>query len=267
MYKLVALDIDGTLLNADREISDRVKKTIYDVRKKGVKVILSSGRGYMGVKRFVEELELEELVLCLNGAAVSDASGEELVFSENVDPNVCKKVIEFCEEHNIYTILFVGKDAYVNERNHKAEFFELHDRIKVNAVGKLSRFYNGHPTGKLLMHDEYENLKKLRDRIENELKEKINVTFSLPYFLEAYSPKTSKGLMLSKVAEYYGIKREEVIAMGDGENDLSMIEYAGMGIAMGNAVDIVKQKANFITKPNTEDGVAYALEKFILSAV
>jgi len=265
MYKLVALDMDGTMLNGDRELSDRVKLAIQQVRKKGVKVVLSSGRNFNGIKRFIDKLGLDELVMNLNGALVYDSSGENLVFSESIDSKACKSVIEICEECGAFVILFIGKEAYVDKYTKEAEFFENHDKVKVTPVGMLSKFYTNQPAAKLMMVGENVELQRIRTKIQSSLGDKTNVAFSLPYFLEVYSSKISKGLMLQKVAEYYGIKTEEVIAMGDGENDLSMIEYAGLGIAMGNAMESVKKRADFITKSNTEDGVAYALEKFILN--
>jgi Cof subfamily protein (haloacid dehalogenase superfamily) len=264
MYKLVALDMDGTTLNENRRLNERVVNSIREARRLGVKVVLCSGRGYRGIQGFLEKLELDELVISLNGAAVNDVTGNQLIFSQHIEPDISREMIKLCKEHGIFSILFIDKEMYVNSINERAEFYEAHDGVKVTAVGDLEKFYISQPVGKMLMVGEYEELAKLKNAAQQKFGEKLNVTFSLPYFLEAYSPLINKGIMLEKVAGYYGIKREEIIAMGDGENDIPMIEYAGLGIAMGNAVEHLKERADFITRTNAEDGVAFALERFII---
>lgn len=264
MYKLVALDMDGTLLNQNQKISDRVKKAISDARKKGVKIILSSGRGFKGIEKYVKELQLDELVISLNGAAVNDATGEDVVFSIHMEPSVSRRIIELQKEHDIFSINFIGQKMYVEELNEKALFFSNFEGVEVIAVGNMLEFYNTQPIGKMLMIGEHEKFIMFRQKLVEELGQYINVTFSLPEFLEVYNVNVSKGIILHKVAEYYGLKREEVIAIGDGENDISMIEYAGLGVAMENAMDIVKNSADLITKSNAEDGVAHVIEKYIL---
>lgn len=266
LYKLVALDVDGTLLNEDRKITDKVKFSIQKAKEKGIKIIIVSGRGFRGVESLVRELGLEDLVVSLNGAAVTDSTGETLVFSEHLDSKICSNILKLSEEMNISTLLFVDKDVYAEKYDYAAEIFEENDRVKVNCIHrKLSEFYRDQPAGKLLMIGEHERLNDFKEMVWKKYGNKINVTFSMPHFLEVYSPNINKGVVLNKVAEYYGIKRDEIIAIGDGENDIPMIEYAGLGVAMGNANDKVKEKASFITKTNSEDGVAYVLEKYILN--
>lgn len=266
MYKLIALDMDGTLLNEKHIVSDRVKDALQKAREMGVKVILSSGRAYKGIACYMEELDIKDLAITLNGAAVTDSTGEELIFSQCMDSDVSRKMIELARKHGIYNVLFIKNDMFVEEINEKGQFFQEHDRIRLKPVGNLENFYEAQPVFKMLLIGENEELIKLRDEGKKLLGDRVCLTFSLPYFLEAYSPLINKGIMLEKVAKYYGIKREEVIAMGDGENDIPMIEYAGLGIAMGNAVQSVKDAADFITTTNVEGGVAHAIEKFILQA-
>lgn len=263
MYKLIALDMDGTLLNEKHKVNGRVKDALFRIREMGVKVILSSGRGYKGIKGYIDELDIKDLVISMNGAAVTDYTGQKLIFSQHMEPDVSREVIRLSYEYDIYNILFINSDMYVDEINEKGLFFEKHDRIRLKAVGNLYDFYNSEPVGKMLLIGESNKLTMLREALYKSLGNRVNLTFSLPYFLEAYSPLVNKGVMLEKVCGYYGINRDEVIAIGDGENDISMIEYAGLGIAMGNASQAVKDKADFVTRTNVSDGVWYAIEKFI----
>jgi Cof subfamily protein (haloacid dehalogenase superfamily) len=265
LYRLVALDMDGTLLNPNRIINDRVKKAIADARKKGVKIILSSGRGFKGIEKFVKELELDELVISINGAAVTDGSGEKLIFSQHLEPEVSKRILQLQKEDGIFAVLFIGNDMYVDELNDKSVYFSNFEDVKLTPVANFLEFYKSQPIGKMLMIGEHEKLAVFKEKLLDELGRHINATFSLPHFLETYNINVNKGIMLHKVAEYYGIEMEEVIAMGDGENDISMIECAGLGVAMENAMEEVKLAADFITKSNAEDGVAYVIEKFILN--
>jgi Cof subfamily protein (haloacid dehalogenase superfamily) len=252
-------------LNDNRKINDRVKKAIAEARNKGVKVILSSGRGFKGIEKFVRELQLDELVISINGAAVTDGTGEKLVFSQHLEPDVNRRIFELQKEYGIFAVLFIGNDMHVEEMNDKSSYFADFEDVNVTVVGGFLEFYKGQPIGKMLMIGDHEKLVVFRERLLEELGRQINVTFSLPHFLEAYNINVNKGIMLHRVAEYYGIKREEVIAMGDGENDISMIEYAGLGVAMENAMEEVKKAADYITKSNVEDGVAHVIEKFILN--
>ncbi|MDF2672511.1 MAG: haloacid dehalogenase-like hydrolase [Clostridiales bacterium] len=265
MYKLVALDMDGTLLNKNQKISDRVKKAIAEARAKGVKIILSSGRGFKGIEKYVKELHLDELVVSLNGAAVTDASGEKIVFDIHMEPDVSRRIIELQKEYDIFSVNFIGLKMYVEELNEKALYFSTFEGVEVIAVGNMLEFYNTQPISKMLMIEKHEKFTIFKERLLEELGQYINATFSLPDFLEAYNINVNKGLILHKVANYYGIKREEVIAIGDGENDIYMIEYAGLGVAMGNAMDSVKNAADIITKSNAEDGVAHVIERYILN--
>lgn len=264
LYKLVALDMDGTLLNENKKINDRVKKAIADARKKGVKVILSSGRGFKGIEKYVKELQLDELVISLNGAIVTDASGEKLVFNNYMDPDVNRRIIELQKEYDIFSINFIGEKMYVEELNEKAMYFATFEGVEVIAVGNMLEFYNAQPISKMLMIEKHEKFLVFKQKLIEELGEYVNATFSLPDFLEVYNINVNKGIVLHKIAEYYGLKREEVIAIGDGENDISMIQYAGLGVAMENAMDLVKNSADLIAKSNVEDGVALVIEKYIL---
>ena len=264
MYKLIAVDLDGTLLDENLRITDKVRNSIYEAKKMGIKVVIVSGRGYSGIKNISESLNLDDLIISLNGALVTDSRGDKIFFSENLNSDMAKKVICISEEMDITPFLFVEKEVYTEKYNDKVQMYIDNDKVNVNYVGKLSKFYSDQPAGKLLLIDKHDRLLDIREKIHEIYHDNINVTFSMSEFLEVYSSKVSKGVMLKKIADYYNIKKEEVIAIGDGENDISMIEYAGLGVVMGNAPGNVKEKADFITKPNSECGAACVIEKFIL---
>lgn len=264
MYKLIALDMDGTLLNSDKKVTDRVKSAIDEARKKGIKVVLISGRGYLGIENYIEELGIEDLVVTLNGAVVIDPKDKSIVFSEFLDGEIALDVIKENEERDLYTLLFTATDIHIEKLNDFSKIYEDNDGIKLTPVGRLSEFFHDHSVGKLIMIDDHERLKGIREELVNKYSDKANLTFSFPYFLEMFSPLIDKGVTLSKVAAYYGIKSSDVIAFGDAENDIEMLKYAGLGIVMGNASDSIKKYGDYVTASNDEDGVAVAIEKFIL---
>lgn len=265
MYKLIAVDLDGTLLDENRRITEKVRNSINEAKKAGVKVVVVSGRGYSGIKQISESLNLNDLIISLNGALVTDSRGDKIIFSESLKSDMAKRVICISEEMDITPFLFVEKEVYTEKYNDKVQMYMNNDKVNVNFTGVLSKFYNGQPAGKLLLIDKHDRLLSIREKIHEIYHGNINITFSMPEFLEVYSSKVNKGVMLKKIADYYNIKKDEVIAIGDGENDISMIEYAGLGAAMGNAPVIVKEKADFITKSNSEDGAACVIEKFVLN--
>lgn len=263
MYKLVALDMDGTLLNKNHTINDRVKKAIAEARNKGVKIILCSGRGFKGVEKYVKELGLNELVVSLNGAIVTDALNEEIVFSTIMDVELTKKIIELQRQAGIFTIYFMEKKMYIEEFTDKAKFFSDFEGVELTLVDNIDKYVEK-SVGKMLMIGDTLRLEEFRKKLLKEFFNRVNATFSLPNFLEVYNINVSKGIILHKIAEYYGLEREEVIAIGDGENDISMIEYAGLGVAMGNAMEKAKEAADIVTLTNVEDGVAKIIEDYIL---
>ncbi len=263
MYKLLALDLDGTLLGKENQISQRVKRNIKELKNKGIKVVLASGREPTSVSKFAKELELNEYIIALNGAIVTDVDVKEIMFRKDIAAEISKDVIHISEENGIQNVLFIEDRIYSSKKSDYLDLFCEYAHEPVNIVGKLSDFYSNQKVGKIILVDEHDILKKAKDKIEEKFHRKVNVDFSKPFFLEIYNFKTSKGTMLSKIADSYGINREEIIAIGDGENDISMIEYAGLGVAMGNALDAVKERADFVTYTNLEDGVNYVIEKYL----
>lgn len=264
LYKLIALDLDGTLIGKDGNISPQTKKNIEAVKQRGVKIILVSGREPYSVSLYAKELGLDDLIIALNGAIVTNREVNKILFRIDIDAEITKDVIRKCREKNIFNILFIGNELFAERDDKHLELFTEYSHAPVKVVRKLSKFYNGQSVGKILSISDYDTLTSLKNNLKKLYVKKINLDFSKPFFLEIYSYKTSKGIMLKKVADYYGIDRKEIIVIGDGENDISMIKYAGMGVAMGNALECVKKNANFVTFSNSDDGVSYAIEKFLL---
>lgn len=268
MYKLIALDMDGTLLTTDKKVSERTKSAIKAAEEKGVKIVLASGRPLIGLNRYLEELELtkdEDYVLSFNGGLVQNTNTEEIVSKVSLKGSDLKYIYEISRELNINIHAFSAKDGLITPKN--SEYTE--HEAKINGIDINIKDFNevddDEDIIKVMMIDPQEILDPAIERLPEEVYKKYSVFKSAPFFLEFTHKEVDKGLGLKRLGEHLGIKKEEIIACGDACNDLSMVKYAGLGVAMDNAVPEVKEVADYITASNNDDGIAKVIEKFILN--
>jgi len=262
-YRLIATDMDGTLLTRDGRITRRTMAAISATREKGVVFTLSTGRPLQGVKKYIDLLELDCPVITYNGAVVAHSKTGEIIFSRNMDPAEARLVYNLAKDRNTMFILWSQNRLYASELSEKTEFYENITSTKAALIENFEQILTDGIT-KFLWYDDPDTLDKWIEEMAEEKFENTTFVKSRAYFLEFFSNKTSKAVAMEKLGEYYGVNCEEMIAIGDQTNDLPMIEYAGLGIAMGNAVEKVKAAADYITSSNEEDGVAKVIEKFIL---
>lgn len=267
MYKLLALDMDGTLLTTDKKVSKNTEAAIKAAEKKGVKIVLASGRPLDGLNRYLEELDLikgEDYVLSFNGGLVQNTRGK-IVSKVCLKGNDLKNIYEISKKLNVNIHAFSAKDGLITPKTSQYTEYEA----TMNGIDITIKDFNevddNEDIIKVMMIDPQEILDPAIKELPSEIYEKYSVFKSAPYFLEFTHKEVDKGLGLKKLGEYLGIKQEEIIACGDAGNDLSMVKYAGLGVAMGNATEEIKQAANFITDSNDEDGIVKVIEKFILS--
>ena len=251
-YKLVVLDLDGTLTNSKKEITARNRETLIRIQEQGVRLVLASGRPTYGIVPLANELRINEFggfILSYNGGEIINWESKEMMY-ENVLPNLSILTYDGAEivTENSQDP-YVQKEAFLN----KMAVRETNDFLTDITL----------PVAKCLIVGDADQLIPVESELCIRLQGKINVFRSEPYFLELVPQGIDKALSLTVLLEATGVSREEVIAIGDGYNDLSMIKFAGMGIAMGNAQEPVKKAANEITLSNDEDGVAVAIEKHI----
>ena len=258
-FKLLALDLDGTLTNSKKEITPHTRETLIRAQQeKGVKIILASGRPTYGVAPLANALGLDKFggyILAYNGGEIIDWRTREIMYKNLLDHDVLPYLYE-CAKKNGFAIV-----TYENEYVLKEAL------LNVMKIKKVDNFLEAvkHPIAKCLIVGEPARLARLEEEMREHLKDRMGVFRSEPYFLELVPKGIDKARSLSVLLDELGLKREELMAAGDGFNDLSMVKFAGMGVAMANAQDVVKENADFITLSNEEDGVAHAVEKFILS--
>ncbi|MBU5453995.1 sugar-phosphatase [Caproiciproducens sp. MSJ-32] len=267
MYKLVAIDMDGTLLRSDKSISDRTKSVIKKAREKGVTVVLATGRPIEGVRKTLEELEMltdKDYVLSYNGALVQKTKSKEAISKVTINGKDLHYLYGLSKELNVNIHAFVENKGLVTPKNSKYTQVEADINNIDIKIDSFDNIKDEDIVVKVMFIDEPEILGPAYEKLPKEVFEKYTVVMSTPFFLEFLNKNVNKGLGLQLLAKHLGIKRKEIIAIGDAENDRHMIEYAGLGIAMGNAFESIKEIADYITDSNDEDGVAKAIEKFVL---
>lgn len=262
---MVAIDLDDTLLNDHFKITEENITTIKKVLELGIVVCIISGRSYSSIKHYIKDLGIKHLCGSLNGAIVTNPQNGESVFSQTVNPSVTNMILKDTGLRHIHVNYYHDHKVICQEKNEIALNYMKMTNVEIEFVESLENYHKKALAGKLLLIDDRDRLDALKKKFNDAYREHVNITYSKPNFLEVYNKNASKGEAVRIIGQHYGLKPEEIIAIGDGENDIFMIEYAGLGVAMGNSSEEVKSKADFVTLSNNENGVAYVLEKFILN--
>jgi len=272
MYKMLAIDLDGTLLDSNKEISQENRKYIKCAVEKGLKVLICSGRIYAGAKVFAEQLALEGPLIVCNGAEIRDVKTDEVYYSSMLSKEDCLKVVDLLHNEGIYFHTYIDDVMYAEKLDYAALYYMIKSkdlrsdfRIDVKVVESVRDVVvksSENPSKIVVMSSKLEDLNRVRKFVEKV--DTIEVVSSNYDNFEVLNRGVSKGKALEIISRMFSVKREEIIAIGDNENDCSMLEYAGFSVAMGNAEERVKNICNFVTLSNDEDGVAQVIKKFVL---
>lgn len=267
-YKVLVLDIDGTLTNSKKEITKETKQALHEAQEHGVIVVLASGRPTPGIVPIADEIELDKFggyILSFNGAVITNYQTKEVVYETVLPMDELSKLYQSSKEHGV-TIVTYKDDSIITE-NEKDQYVAIEAHINKMPVRKVDNFVAQitKPVTKCLMVGDGDYLAEVEQDMCKEYGDRLNVYRSEPFFLEIMPQNIDKAYSLSKLLNIIGLTKDEMIACGDGFNDLSMIKYAGLGVAMGNAQEVVKQSANYVTATNDENGVANVVNEFILS--
>ncbi|MBU3092053.1 Cof-type HAD-IIB family hydrolase [Clostridium sp. CF011] len=263
-YKLVAVDMDGTLLTPQLEISKKTVETINRVIEKGVVFTLSTGRMYLAAMPFANMLNLDVPIITCNGALIKCSKTGKVYDAKIIDKEYSSKIISYCEEAGLSVSIYREDDIYVKKNSENLDIHIQLDHAKPQIVNDFDSLLEGSIIKIMFNSSNKYNLEQHTRKLFELYKEKLNFYFSLPHFVEIVNKEANKSNALQNLALKFNIKREETIAIGDNFNDMDMIEYAGLGVAMGNAPDYLKDAADFVTHSNDEDGVRHVLENFIL---
>lgn len=270
-YKLLVLDVDGTLLNDEREISKRTLAALLKVQQMGVRIVLASGRPTYGLMPLAKTLELGNyggFVLSYNGCQIIKAQNGEILFERRINPEMLP-YLEKKSRKNGFAIFTYHDDTLITDSpdNEYIKNEALLNNLKIIREDEFSTAIDFAPCKCMLVSDKEKALIGLEQHWEKRLAGTLDAFRSEPYFLEVVPCGVNKANTLGALLEHLGVTREEVIAVGDGVCDVTMLQLAGMGVAMGHSQDSVKVCADYVTASNEEDGVALAVEKLILAEV
>lgn len=262
--------MDGTLLNSENQISKRTEKAVINANKKGVKIVLSTGRILKSAMNYSKDLELVDPIISCNGAVIADEK-QNIIYKKFINMNIANRIMELGKKYGTYYHFYSDTSLYSNvyikdiikfyndpsikdeKRRIEMNIFKDFNELVERDIG-VCKF--------LFMDDDGDKLRALRR--EMELLDGINICSSWGDNIEIMDFEVSKGYGLDFISKKLDIPKEEIISIGDNENDISMLEYAGLGVAMGNAVEKTKEASDIITSSNDEDGVAKVIEKYIL---
>jgi len=263
--KLVAIDIDGTLLNSQSKLSERNEKALKTVIAKGVQVILATGKTRPSAAWIYAKLGLSAPGIFLQGQIVYDANGK-VIFQQSLTPAIARQVLTFAEDRGFLMIGYSGSRILVRaDHSALADGIQKYHEPQHEVVGPLQNLLDSTAFNKLMAIGEPRSITALRWQLGTQLNGSARLMQAgLSNMLEVLPPGGSKGNALKNLLKELRIPNENVLAIGDAENDMEMIQLAGIGVAVGNASAKLKEAAQYTVATNDQDGVAEALERFVL---
>lgn len=262
-YKMIAVDMDGTLLDSQKNIAPATVNAVKRVVEQGVLFVIATGRSVRGVAKYQQTLALPGPLIVYNGAMIVSGSDGEVLFEQGLKLEDARRIFDLGQRYATTMCVWAGNRLYANRLDERIAKYQELARLKAIL---LSDFNELPPVSvsKILWIDEPERIGQFERELREDMFDEVTFCTSQPTYLELFNSQVSKGAAIAKIGELYGIDREEMIAVGDGLNDLSMIEYAGLGVAMANADPQLKASAQYIADSNDNEGVRQLLEKFIL---
>lgn len=266
-YKLLVLDLDGTLTNSKKEITPFTKEVLMEAQQQGLHLVLASGRPTYGIVPLAKTLEMERFggfILSFNGGKVIEVSTGKVLYEQALPPDIMPLLYARSVEAGLTILSYSGK--YILTENADDKYVKYESFLTKMKIKETDNFLASLPlpADKCLIVGEPEELVPLEEKLRQEVSHRIGVYRSEAFYLELVPKGIDKAASLARLLERIHVRKEEMIAIGDGYNDLSMIRFAGLGVAMANAQPPVKVNANYVTPlTNDEDGVAHFVQELI----
>lgn len=290
MYKLIAIDLDGTLLNSYGQVSEKNREALRKAQEKGVQIVLASGRSTNSVKNIANELGDNDYIICGNGSLVYDLQNDEIIYDKFIEKKKALQIIKICEENSIYYNVYTENMVIAKSLSNNVLFYHQENankpdsrKTKINLVENIYDYIQNIENENILKFTISDNssiifnsiIKKLREiknidvldvahmsrKIIKAGTEEVQMAY---YYTEITSENVDKWNAIKWLAEKLGIPNDEVIGIGDNVNDKLMIENSGLGVAMGNSAPYIKEIADRVVASNNEDGVAEIIEETII---
>lgn len=261
-FKLIAIDMDGTLLNDDLEISQRNRDIISKIINMNNLVVLATGRTFRSAQYYANQLKLDVPIITYNGALIKETISNDIIYSKRIGVEYAKELLKFGEKYDVYTKVYIDDILLVKDECDEAKIFSKNHRISYRSIGKLSEEVKEKPY-LIVFKDSCDKIGIVKEKIKTELNLPISFTMSTPNSLEFMAKGVSKASSLEYLTDMLNINREETLAIGNSLNDLDMLKWAGVGIAMKNSDDsLLKQWRNVSKFDNNNNGVSYILDKY-----
>lgn len=262
MIKLIALDLDDTLLLPDCTVPAEAAEILKQAAGRGVQIVIATGRIYPSAKIYAQMLNTDCPIICYNGAVIRRI-GEEPIWSASLDPGLMRRAALFCKERNLYLQMY-SEDDIVVEKICEATLIDPDSKVtSIREIGDLTEA-ELRPSPKMMILDDPKKIPEIRREMEPFFGEELYMATSKDYLLELMPRGVSKKETLERFTLSLGIRREEVMACGDNTNDLEMVQWAGLGVAVANAVPELKAAAAYVSEAERSYGVAEAVRKFVL---
>lgn len=264
MYKLIAIDIDDTLINDNKEVLPSTQKALEQAVAKDVVVTLATGRAYASAKNVARQTGLNVPIITYQGALIKNLLDEKVLFERFVPADAARKLFDYCIEHDLHVQTYIDDKLYAREENQKLIDYCALNGTPYYIEPDFIKLVN-QPTPKMLIIDDPAYLDEISPILRELLGDQVHITKSKPHFLEIMHHEGTKGHALTFLANHFNVDLSETIAIGDSWNDHEMLEVAGLGVAMGNSIEALKEIADYITLSNNEDGIKHVIEKFVLN--
>lgn len=263
-YKLIAADLDDTLLNDNLQVSDENKKAIKMAQDMGVIFTIATGRMFRSALPIAKELGINGPIISYQGAYVKNVENGEILTEHAVPLELAREVLRAGYEAGIHMNVYINDTLYVDSVTPEGIAYSKQAKVDLTPVGNLLDFMRCSPT-KIIYIADPDLLNNLQFILQEKFGNALYITKSKPYYLEFLHPQATKGCALKILAEKMGVGREEIISFGDSYNDIDMIQFAGLGIAMGNAPEHIKVIADSVADTNNNSGVAKIINKYVLN--
>lgn len=272
--KLICIDMDGTLLMDQHNISSEDKEAIQEAVEAGVHVAITTGRVYNCAKLYSDLIGLKTPIIASNGAFIGEKNNQS-IYNNPLEIEDIMDFLNITKKYGLFSYLTANFGIVSLEELPENNIYKVlnktlkeEDRIKLEVIKDIEKAYNLYPNqilkGVCISKDNKEALLKAKEEL-HKLSPNLEIVSSWNDNFEIMKKGSSKGAAVEQLTKYLNLSRDEVMCIGDSENDLSMIEFASIGVAMGNAIDKVKDAAQYITDDNTNSGVAKAIRKFVLN--
>ena len=286
MYKLIAIDLDGTLLNSYGMVSEKNKQALIEANKKGAEIVIASGRSTNSVKNIANDLGICNYIICGNGSLIYDLQHEEIIYDKFIDKKKALQIIEICEQNSIYYNIYTENMVIAKSLNNNVLFYHQENankpdskKTKINLVQNIYDYVDKLQNQNILKITISDNdniifngiIRKLREIRDIDVLDVAHMSRKMIksgteevsleyYYTEITSKNVDKWYAIEYLIDKLNINKEDIMTIGDNVNDKLMIENAGCGVVMGNSAPYIKEIANMVVADNNQDGVAEAVE-------